>query len=170
MSPDDNHTSRSHPHRLDPEDYRRPGQPCHITIATSKQRRFLIDGGVPELIVETLDRSAARHGCDIMAYCILPDHVHIFVRVKPEGGDIAAFLHSFKTWTGRQLALRGAAAPVWQRSYHDRHTRCRDNVAAVIAYVMRNPVREGLCPRPEDWPYCEYRLRIGGPGRTSSGR
>ncbi|MGC9318370.1 MAG: REP-associated tyrosine transposase, partial [Armatimonadota bacterium] len=153
MTSDDHAPSRSHPHRLDPEDYRRPGQPCHVIMGTSKRRQVLTNVGVPELVGRSLDASAQRHGCEIMAYCLLPDHLHVFVRVRPAGGDIEAFIHGFKTWTGRELARRGYRSPVWQRSFYDRHARCDNDVAGTISYVMHDPVRRGLCRSPEDWPH-----------------
>ncbi len=160
----DDYTSRKHPHRLDPDEYRRPGQSCHIVTCTKDKRKLLTDHGVPRVLVDSMDTSANLKGCQILAYCIMPNHMHIFVRVGPNGGDMLAFLHSFKTWTGRQLKLRGYPSPVWQRSCHDRHTRCDDDVPEKIHYVMRNPVRAGLCRTIEEWPWSEFRLRIRGRG------
>jgi len=158
----DEYTSRKHPHRLDPEDYRRPGQPCHIVLCTKDRRPFLVEEGVPGLLVDAMDTGAELNGCEIMAYCIMPNHLHLFVRVGPSGGDILDFIHSFKTWTGRQLKLRGYVSPAWQRSCHDRHARCDSNVVAAIAYMMENPLRAGLCRKVEEWPWSEFRLRIRG--------
>jgi hypothetical protein len=31
----------------------------------------------------------------------------------------------------------------------------------VIAYVLQNPVRAGMCERPEDWPWSSYGPTVG---------
>lgn len=168
MRQDKEYTSRSHPHRLPAEDYRRPGQLCHVAMARRAVALSLIDEDVPGLLVGALDESADRHGCEVIAYCIMPDHLHLLVRVGPHGGDIEAFLHSFKSWTGRELTRRAGGVQVWQRSFHDRHARCRRGLAAAVAYIMMNPVRAGLCRTPEEWPFSEFRLETRGRGRSQA--
>lgn len=164
----DDYTSRRHPHRLDPDESRRSGQPCHVVLCTKDKRAFLTGDSVPALLVDAMDTSAGLNGCEIMAYCIMPDHIHLFVRVGPDGGDIFAFIHSFKTWTGRQLKLRGCEHQVWQRSCHDRHARCDSNVVAAISYVMENPIRAGLCRAAGEGPWSEFRLRIRAKGEPEA--
>ena len=42
---------------------------------------------------------------------------------------------------------------VWQGSYYDRRVRTADEYAADRIYIHMNPVRAGLCAKPQDWPY-----------------
>ena len=37
--------------------------------------------------------------------------------------------------------------------YFDRYIRNERHHVAAIAYVENNPVKAGLCRRPEDWPF-----------------
>jgi REP element-mobilizing transposase RayT len=41
----------------------------------------------------------------------------------------------------------------WQRGYHDHKFRTPESEARKWEYVCLNPVRYGLAPRPEDWPF-----------------
>lgn len=96
---------RRHPHRLDAEKYRIPGQTVLITACTSERRPILLDArGV---IIAALDPAADTHGCGIIAWCLMPEYIHILVRVAPDGGDILRFIHGFKTWTGRMMREAG---------------------------------------------------------------
>ena len=39
-----------------------------------------------------------------------------------------------------------------------------DHLLACYRYIARNPVKAGLCPSPEDWPWCSYGTTVGLPG------
>jgi hypothetical protein len=41
----------------------------------------------------------------------------------------------------------------WQSGFFDHRLRDRFEIEEKLSYVLLNPVREGLCARPEDWPY-----------------
>ncbi|NLO06163.1 MAG: hypothetical protein GX131_10090 [candidate division WS1 bacterium] len=146
---------RRHPNRLKPEAYRVAGQSVLTTICTrSKEATLLLDAVRPELVA-ALPVSADIAGCELIAWCLMPDHLHILLRVQQYGGDILRFLHSYKTWTGRKMRL--ASLPRWERSFWDRHARSSDDIANLVSYVLNNPVRVGLCETWQQWPHAYYR-------------
>lgn len=112
----DGFLQRRHPHRLDAAKYRIPGQPVLVTTCTTERRPVLLDARVRDEIIPALDPAADAHGCEIIAWCLMPEHTHVLLRVGPEGGDILRFIHSFKTWTGRVMREAGFRR-VWERSF-----------------------------------------------------
>jgi REP element-mobilizing transposase RayT len=46
---------------------------------------------------------------------------------------------------------------LWQDGFHDRGIRGDRHLARAIDYVHRNPVRAGLVPHAEDWPWSSFR-------------
>ena len=113
--------------------------------------------GIPELVVEALDWNAEPRGTQIIAYCIMPDHLHLIVCNEREGEDLRAYVKGVKLTTWRRFREAGLEPPFWQRSYWDKHARACDDLNAQVEYVLMNPCRAGLCERPEEWPYSEYR-------------
>lgn len=148
---------RRHPHRLDDEAYRCVGVPIFFTLNTARKRAILTCPHVPGIIVHALDWNAEPRGTCIICYCIMPDHVHLIAANGREGQDIRDFAKAVKLTTWRLFRKQGLALPFWQRSYWDEHARACDDLDAQVAYVLNNPVEAGLCERPEDWPYAEYR-------------
>ena len=65
---------------------------------------------------------------------------------------------------------------LWQREYYDRYVRDLDHFHDCIAYIRNNPVKAGLCDRPEDWPFSsagvswDVALASGGPKRPNPGQ
>jgi hypothetical protein len=43
--------------------------------------------------------------------------------------------------------------PLWQEGFHEHVLRNGENFAEIVAYLLNNPVRAGLCATPEMYPY-----------------
>ncbi|MFO8082226.1 MAG: transposase [Armatimonadota bacterium] len=145
---------RRHPNRLDPEKYRLPGQPVLVTICSKDKRSVLTSDTIREELISALPVAGKIAHCELIAWCLMPDHIHTLLQVGLAGGDILRFLHSYKSWTGRILKRNIGSG--WERSFWDRHARGRDDIAALISYVLHNPVRAEFCERWDDWPYSRF--------------
>jgi putative DNA methylase len=73
---------------------------------------------------------------------------------------VSSLVHSWKSFTAHQanrlLTREGA---FWQADYFDRFIRDEEHYRRVIEYIENNPVKAGLCARPEDWTYGSARRR-----------
>jgi putative transposase len=96
---------------------------------------------------------------DLYGYVIMPEHVHLLVtepKTKPLGTAIQALKVS--------VAKRSAHHPFWLPRYYDRNIRNRSEREDVLAYIHNNPVKRGLTPTPEAWPWSSYtQLTLGCP-------
>jgi hypothetical protein len=45
----------------------------------------------------------------------------------------------------------------WQKRYYDFNIRNHRQFAEKLRYIHRNPVKRGLCERPEDWEWSSFR-------------
>jgi putative transposase len=145
--------NRRHPRRLDPSQYQKPLQPVGIVFCTRPDRPVLIARDIPTRIAEAMRFNAANNGVELIAWSIMPDHLHAAARVSSGGGDILKFIHGFKKRTGRTIREAGIIGPIWQRSFWDRHLRPNERLARLVQYVAWNPVHEGLCDTWDQWEY-----------------
>jgi putative transposase len=89
----------------------------------------------------------------LMEWCIMPNHVHVLVKTM-EGFSLDQIVRSWKGFTSRKInELKDHSGPFWQREYHDRYIRDLDHLANARLYIRTNPVKAGLCGKPEDWPW-----------------
>jgi putative transposase len=88
----------------------------------------------------------------VLAYCVMPDHVHILARGQSEASYLIKFTESFKQETGEEFA-RESRGVLWQTNYYDHILRERDGVERVAWYIWLNPVRKRLCAAPADYPF-----------------
>jgi putative DNA methylase len=85
------------------------------------------------------------------SWVVMPNHVHV-VATPLDRWTLANIVHSWKSFTAKQAnVLQRRAGPFWAREYYDRVIRDKGHHADAIAYVERNPVKAGLCRRPEEW-------------------
>ena len=89
----------------------------------------------------------------LLAWVIMPNHVHVVVEV-PAGGKLGALVHSWKSYTATAInRVLGRSGAVWFRDYFDRFVRNEEHLAAVVEYVHQNPVKAKLVKGPEQWPF-----------------
>ena len=61
----------------------------------------------------------------------------------------------------------GEAEHFWQGRYYDFNLRNQRQFAEKLGYIHRNPVKRGLCERPEGWEWSSFRhYAIGIEGRV----
>jgi type II secretion system protein J len=110
---------------------------------------WLKDGRVAVIV-----RDALRHfdgqRYNIVAWCIMPNHVHVVVR--PKGGyDLSGILHSWKSFTANRINQALArTGTVWQAESYDHLIRDEEDLQHAVAYVLDNPRVAGL----DNWPWC----------------
>ena len=101
--------------------------------------------------VEDLREIADRSGSSVLAYCLMPDHVHLLVGV--DRLPLPAFVQRFKSLTARRWIARYSEASFWQRGYYERALRRSDDQRAAAVYILENPVRAGLVDERSEYPW-----------------
>lgn len=85
------------------------------------------------------------------AWLIMPNHVHVVATPLGER-TLAKIVHSWKSFTATAAnALLGRRGVFWAREYFDRAIRDEAHFANAVSYAVMNPVKAGLCARPEEW-------------------
>ena len=119
----------------------------------------------------------------LLAWVIMPNHVHVLVEPLPEF-SVARIVQSLKSWTARRINLMMADDPedqecragarrsqgrrsqgrrsraLWQRDYWDRFIRNERHLLTAIQYIEENPVTAGLAGAAEAWPWGSARHRL----------
>jgi putative transposase len=89
----------------------------------------------------------------LIAYCFMPDHLHLLIKGGCEASDCRAFVRRAKQYSGFYYA-KAHGGKLWQRYGYDHVLRDEEKTAIVARYILNNPVRAGLVKRIEDYPYC----------------
>ena len=89
----------------------------------------------------------------LTAWVIMPNHIH-FLATPLENIELREIAHSIKSYTAHEAnKLLGRHGQFWQHEPFDRYVRNRKHFVNVIQYIENNPVKAGLCEKPEDWRF-----------------
>lgn len=136
----------------------------HFVTFCCYHRRPLLNSDANRRIFESaLERVRRAFGLRVYAYVVMPEHVHLLLS-EPARDTLADALKSLKQGVARRLI--GNAEHFWQKRYYDFNIRNYPQFVEKIRYIHRNPVKAGLCERPEDWEWSSFRhYATGSDGR-----
>ncbi len=94
------------------------------------------------------------------AWCVMPNHVHTLFTPTTEF-TMSQIVHSWKSFTAHQCNnILGRSGQLWAREPYDRYIRNERHFTNALRYIEDNPVKAGLCERPEDWRWSSARRRM----------
>ena len=141
LRPDERPTRHQKP-RLAREDY--VGQRTyHIMLPTAQRAPILEDIDLSRRFEDVLVDCSNRLEFSILAYCFMPDHLHVLLRGSQPTSDLLKFVQRFKQRTGFYFKSVSGDRP-WQQSFFDRVLRQDNDISEVDRYIFENPSAEGF--------------------------
>jgi putative transposase len=134
---------------------RREARDLHFITFSCYHRQPLLAG--PPAIHRfdlALEESRLRYDFFVVAYVVMPEHVHLLIS-EPERGTLASAVQSIKQSVSRRLI--GDREHFWQARYYDFNVWTPRKRVEKLRYIHRNPVKRGLVEKPEDWPWSSFR-------------
>ncbi|EGY52073.1 REP-associated tyrosine transposase [Neisseria shayeganii] len=106
-----------------------------------------------------------KHPFEMIAVCVLPEHLHLLIRLPENDSDYPMRLRMIKAGFSRALPKtedisaarrRKNERGIWQRRYWEHQIRDERDLNAHIDYIHFNPVKHGYVTRVADWPYSSF--------------
>lgn len=94
-------------------------------------------------VVDTLTSPADATGFNLLAYCLMPNHLHMLASGVRDDANLSRFVQRFKQMTGHYYK-QTTGQQLWHRSYYDHILRREESAGDIAAYIWHNPVRAGL--------------------------
>jgi putative transposase len=111
-------------------------------------------------LLRLLGQAVGVCGWRCHSYCLMTTHYHLLIET-PEP-NIAAGMHRLNGFYAAEFNRRhGTRGHVFERRYQTVLIESDAHFATAVAYIASNPVRAGICKRPEDYPWSSYGALIG---------
>ena len=123
-----------------------------VTVCTASRQRWLADPRVAEELTTQIPLFFEARGLAVLAYCLMPDHVHLLLEGATDEADLVRSVDAWKQSTAFAWKQR-TGTRLWQKGFHDRVLRNGDDSRAVVRYVLENPVRARLCRNAAEYPW-----------------
>lgn len=145
----------------------RPGATVFFTVALARRGDDLLLRELAGLRL-AVSMTRAERSFEVLAWVVLPDHMHTVWRLPEGDADFATrwrlikgrFAHDLPAQARSASKGRTGEKGIWQRRYWEHHIRGPDDLARHIGYCRFDPVRHGLVERPEDWRYASVRADL----------
>jgi putative transposase len=123
-----------------------------LTMCTFERNDYFRDARRAEQVRDQFLQTAADHDVELIAYVLMPDHMHALTTGLTDGADNRRCADRFRQVSAFHFK-RAYASTLWQEGYDDRVLRNEEATLSVVAYILLNPVRARLVSRPVDYPY-----------------
>src|SRR5690554_1969221 len=128
-------------------------------VEKRKKHEYWLDKGIgscalsnPTMAQKVLEAFQYHDGIkyDLLAWSIMPNHVHLLIRTKD---DLPKIIQSLKSYTGKwalqhnkqyNLGLDKGATQFWMPEYWDRFIRDEAHFNATVRYILNNPAKAKL--------------------------
>lgn len=152
--------------------YRRyfvPGGTYFFTLKTEHNHPLFERDEIVELFESVLGEAKSRWPFEVIAYAILPDHIHTLWSL-PSGDTEYPTRWGWikKEFTTRYLSQGGTEEPissarqlsgrkgVWQRHYWEHLIRDEEDFERHFDYIHWNPVKHHYVKAPRDWAHSSF--------------
>jgi putative transposase len=137
-----------------------PGALYHITARGNRKQRIFFTDNDRELFLTLLGRIFVQLNLRCHAYCLLHNHYHLVAETPDE--NLSAGLQRLNGRYAQAFNTRyDLTGHVFQGRFHAVVVARDGHLFELIRYIAMNPVRAGLCARPEAWPWSSYRAVAG---------
>jgi len=137
--------------------YQASGQTHYVTFSCYRRQPLLTNPSACRVYLEVLEVTRVRFKLRIYAYVVMPEHVHLLLS-EPDVATLANAIHFLKLSSSKRIhRLSGAEGAFWQKRYYDFIVHGERKRIEKLRYIHRNPVRRGLCAKPEEWPWSSFR-------------
>ncbi|MFH0853413.1 MAG: transposase [bacterium] len=137
-----------------------------VTTKTKYNVPFFKDPVLTNIFIEKLEVAKHITSFLLLAYVILPDHLHLLVQPN-KNITISTVMHCIKRNASRSLNIIHPTLVgeddhprlrrfEWQSSFYDHIIRNERDFNNHVNYIHFNPVKHGYANKPEDWPWSSY--------------
>ena len=135
----------------------------HVTARGNERRPLFRDDADREEYLSLLVRCREKFRFQLLAYCLMTNHVHLAIRTGEEPlSRIMARLHSiYAEWFNRRHERVGH---LFQGRYKASLVQDDRYVHALLRYIHRNPVSARIVPHAAEYPWSSDRALRSGKG------
>jgi REP-associated tyrosine transposase len=123
-----------------------------VNTQTWERRALFRKEHMALLLIEYLIHYRSLGKYELHEFVVMPDHLHLLLTPTDLTLERAMqFIKGgFSHRAGQEIS---SSLEIWQKGFTDHRVRDWEDYEKQQNYIWMNPVKAGLCERPEDFPY-----------------
>ncbi|MBO4373743.1 MAG: transposase [Lachnospiraceae bacterium] len=128
----------------------------HVMLRGVNRNQIFFEEEDFDQMIKVLGRCRKMSNYELLAYCLMGNHLHLLMRIRqePMSTVFRRIGDSYVYWYNQKYERCG---PLFQGRYKSEPVEDESYLLQVWRYILRNPVRAGICERPEDYTYSSAR-------------
>jgi putative transposase len=109
--------------------------------------------------LDLLADAKTKFSVNVFGFCLMPNHFHIVLQPRADEG-LSLFLQWWQTSYSRHYHQHYRShGHLWEGRFKSFPIQRDGHLLTVLRYILRNPVRAGLVPRTDQWPWSSLQHR-----------
>ncbi|MFA7241925.1 MAG: transposase [Sulfuricellaceae bacterium] len=134
-----------------------PGHPQHVLIRGNNRETIFNADGDYHFYLDKLQVAARKHQCDIHAYVLMANHVHLLVTPRTEDGIPKLIQMLGRYYVQYFNSAYHRSGTLWEGRYKACLIDSETYALICYRYIELNPVRVDLVGHPAEYPWSSYR-------------
>jgi REP element-mobilizing transposase RayT len=132
----------------------------HVTARGNRRESIFLDDGDQARFLDVLGEVCRRFNWQLHAYCLMTNHYHLLIET-PEGNLSKGMRQLNGVYTQRFNRTHGRVGHVFQGRFKGILVQKESYLLELARYIVLNPVRAGMVPFAQDWPWSSYLATVG---------
>jgi putative transposase len=124
-----------------------------ISSTTWGRRDIFQTDRMAGLFLDVLRDNRAKGRFQVHEFVLMRNHFHALITPAVEVSLEKSVQYSKGGFSFRAKKELRFAGEVWQAGYNEHRVKDTGDYQEHVRYIHENPVRAGLCQKPEDYPY-----------------
>jgi putative transposase len=141
-----------------------PEVPIHIVQRGNNRLRCFFDDTDFLVYLDMLRIAAQRADCDVHAYVLMTNHIHLLVTSKQQYGPASMMKALGERYVQYVNRRYGRTGTLWEGRYRSCLVQRERYLMVCQRYIELNPVRAQMVTHPVNYPWSSYRRNAHGEG------
>ena len=139
-----------------------PDTPVHIVQRGNDRQAVFFEDADRQAYLGWLGEAAARHGCAVHAYVLMPNHIHLLATPGVAGATGRMMQSVGRHYVPYVNRRHGRSGALWEGRYRASLIDADAYLLMCMRYIELNPVRADLTKALADYPWSSHRANADG--------
>ena len=133
-----------------------PGQPQHVIVRGNNRTNIFCADADYLFYLEKLQLACEKHDCQIHAYVLMTNHVHLLVTPQEELNVSKAMQMPGRYYVQYYNHTYRRTGTLWEGRYKATLIDTEAYLLTCMRYIELNPIRARMVTHPSDYPWSSY--------------
>ncbi len=139
-----------------------PGQPQHVIQRGNNREVIFVSDDDYRFYLKSLEDACKQHRCDVHAYVLMTNHVHLLMTPNTEDGISKVMQSLGRRYVQYFNYTYDRTGTLWEGRYKATLIDSEQYLLTCSRYIELNPIRAQMVNHPSEYPWSSYRCNALG--------